>query len=404
MTRTSTSRRPLHSSRPQPRTPTIYQPRAGEDLLALDAAELVPLLERTLLCGVPAFLRGHPGIGKSDIARAVARRLNRRLVDIRLSQMEAAEIHGIYMPTEDHTRLNRVPMDWVQVVAQEPCLLFLDELNAAPTKAHQAAAYQLLLDRVAAGVPFHPDTLVLAAGNLDGDRAIVGPLSNALKNRLAHFILRPSAAAWLEWAEDADVDPRVVAFIRAHGDRVLYRASEDHAFATPRSWVHLGHLIGGGGARSLDAGRAEVRTADLDPVLDLGMVQLLATSCVGVAMARAFVEFLETSEYFNADDILRLGRWPDLTRGRASEISARMRLVDELLVALRGIVTRHRAELRQRHVRNVVAFLSAEGMTEELRWRFVRRVEDDGELGSVLAEFGEYDELAQRVRKEAPVQ
>lgn len=391
-------------SRPVKRAPTIFRPTdPDEELLALDATELVPLIERTLLCGVPAFLRGHPGIGKSDIARDIARRLGLRLVDLRLSQMEPAEIHGIYMPTDDRARLDRVPMDWVRTVADEPCLLFLDELNAAPSKSHQAAAYQLLLDRVAAGVPFHPQTLVMAAGNLEEDRAIVGPLSSALNNRLAHFILRPSPPAWLSWAETADVDPRVVAFIRAHGSRVLYRTTGDHAFATPRSWVHLSHLISGGSARACDDGRAAIQSRALEPIMDLGTIELLATSCVGASMARAFAEFLDTYEHFDADDILRLGRWPDLTRGRAAEVSARMRLVDELVGALRRSVTRHHAGLTQRHVHNVVDFLCAAGMTEELRWRFVRQVDEDLDLRPALAEFGEYDQLARRVRREVPV-
>ena len=62
--------RAIARSCPAKRTPTIFRPiDPDEELLALDATELVPLIERTLLCGVPAFLRGHPGIGKSDIAR-----------------------------------------------------------------------------------------------------------------------------------------------------------------------------------------------------------------------------------------------------------------------------------------------------------------------------------------------
>ena len=217
--------------------------------------------------------------------------------------------------------------------------------------------------------------------------------------------LKTSCESYIMGVTKLTVEPMLSFITKVTATRVAStkKPLKDHAFATPRSWVHLSHLISGGSTRACDDGRAAIQSRALEPILDLTTIELLATSCVGASMARAFAEFLDTYEHFNADDILRLGRWPDLTRGRAAEVSARMRLVDELADALRRSVKRDRADLTQRHVHNVVAFLCAEGMTEEIRWRFVRQVDEDLDLRPALAEFGEYDELARRIRKEVPV-
>src|SRR5688572_6213988 len=50
----------------------------------------------------PVMLWGPPGIGKSQLVRAVAERHGVRLIDVRLSQMEPADLRGIPFRHEGH--------------------------------------------------------------------------------------------------------------------------------------------------------------------------------------------------------------------------------------------------------------------------------------------------------------
>ena len=118
------------------------------------------------------------------------------LIDIRLAQRDPAELAGVYFPDHDRRCLSLYAPDWVRQVCEKPGLVFLDEINAAVTRLHQAAAYQIVLEHRVGPFKFHPDTLVLAAGNLEEDNAIVAQLSSALCNRFVHYTLRVDTDCW----------------------------------------------------------------------------------------------------------------------------------------------------------------------------------------------------------------
>lgn len=174
-------------------------------LEGLGYSELAPLVETTLHAGISVLVRGHPGVGKSTLAADLAGRMNPQLIDIRLAQRDPAEICGVYFPNREQQVLDLFPPPWVREACEHPRFVFLDEVNAAVTKLHQAAAYQIVLEHRVGSCRFHKGTVVMAAGNLEEDNAIVSTLSSALANRFAHFILRVDARDWLAWAARASL-------------------------------------------------------------------------------------------------------------------------------------------------------------------------------------------------------
>ena len=260
--------------------------------------DLRPLVNTALESGVSVLLTGHPGVGKSALAADLAGALGLPLVDLRLAQREPAELCGVYFPDPAGGALELLAPPWATQVCDAPALLFLDEINAAVTRLHQAAAYQLVLERRVGPRPLHPGTRVLAAGNLLEDGPVVTPLSSALRNRFAHFRMRVCAEDWLAWAEAAGLAPEVVAYVRAHPHRaeaLLYQPSDDDAFPSPRSWALAGRLF--------PRGAPEDR-------------RRLVAACVGVEAAEALFNFLALYGRIDPAAVVTRGAAVDFSRGR----------------------------------------------------------------------------------------
>lgn len=203
----------------------------------------------------PAMLHGSPGIGKSDVVRSLAKELGIGLIDVRLSQLDSVDLRGVpSVDTTTHiTKWNApefLPRDGSGI-------LFLDEINSAPTSV-QAAAYQLLLDRKLGEYELPDGWTILAAGNRASDKAIVNQMSTALKNRLAHINYEVNNDDWCEWAIQSGIHESVIGFVRfrphllnefeqrnqskEERDR-MNKIKDTQAFATPRTWQFLSQTL-----------------------------------------------------------------------------------------------------------------------------------------------------------------
>ena len=248
--------------------------------------------------------------------------------------------------------------------------VFLDEINAGVTRLHQSVAYQVVLEHRLGPFDFHPETVVLAAGNLPEDNALSTTLSSALCNRFVHYVLRPDAACWVDWARGADLDPRVVAYIEHYGTRALYRhPTGDMAFPTPRSWEMASRLM-----------------SRLDPSRQRRAV----SACVGRAAAEAFFSFQRAWSRISPERILVRGQIPDFTSGRSAEPSH----VHATVMAVAEWIRERNAGLTEREARNTVAFLGAPGLDAEYRLMFLRRVWLVAGVSMVLRRLARFRELA----------
>ncbi len=166
-------------------------------------------------------------------------------------------------------------------------ILFLDELNAAPPLV-QAACYQLILDRRLGEYQLPAGWTIVAAGNRESDRAVTHRMPSALANRLVHLDFDADLEDWISWAQNHDISPRLLAFLRFR-PKLLHAfdpKKNEKAFPSPRSWEFVSRIL----------------TARPDP----DTTQAIVTGAVGQAAAAEFIGFLRICDDLpDVDALLR---------------------------------------------------------------------------------------------------
>jgi len=206
---------------------------------------------RCMKVKMTCMLSGPPGIGKSAIVHAIAAKYNLELIDIRLSTFDPTDLNGLPMvkgDTAEFIPMNTFPLVGITKKPQGKTgwLVFLDEFNSA-SLAVQAAAYKLVLDRKIGLHSLHPNTVIVCAGNLATNGAIVNRMGTAMQSRLVHLELGVFPEEWIQWGSKANVDHRILAYINHVPDNLhkFNPKHDDKTFSCPRTWEFASKLISG---------------------------------------------------------------------------------------------------------------------------------------------------------------
>lgn len=201
-------------------------------------SQVAAVLPQLLKTGRTPFIWGDPGIGKSDIMRAVAAGLKLELVDARLSIYDPTDLKGfpVVKGTGKTQAMHFVPPAILPTKGKG--ILFLDELPAAPP-AVQAAAYQLILDKKLGEYELPPGWAIVAAGNHARNGGVHYSLAPALANRFVHIEMECSAEEWDAWAAQNGITDITRAFIRFRPALIhdMEARKTGMAFPSPRSWA-----------------------------------------------------------------------------------------------------------------------------------------------------------------------
>lgn len=208
----------------------------------MKASEAKETLEVGIKAKRPVFFWGSPGIGKSQITKQVCDTLDLQMLDVRVGQMDPVDIRGgLYI--KDGMAKWSIPA----FLPQEPKskgVIFLDEMNTAP-KSVQAACYQLVLDRAIGEYNLPDNWAIIAAGNLETDKAVANKMSTALANRFIHITLDVDLEEWIAWALANKIRTDIVAFMRFRPGLLhdFNPNSKNKAFPSPRSWEMLSNVM-----------------------------------------------------------------------------------------------------------------------------------------------------------------
>lgn len=166
--------------------------KTGEDLLAV-----------AMFANQTVLFVGDPGVGKSAIVQLATDSLSQatgityKLRTLLGSTLDPTDIGGLPMRSPDGTHVIRIPLEEIQQCANEPGVLFLDEISAAPGPV-QAAMLRLILERKAGTVALHPETRVVAACNPPEQAPAGFELSAPLMGRMAVVNFRPDDGEIIE--------------------------------------------------------------------------------------------------------------------------------------------------------------------------------------------------------------
>lgn len=228
-----------------------------KNIITVNSEQAKSAITKVLQANLVPVLTASPGVGKSDIARSIAKSMNLYLIDIRLGQCEPSDLNGIPNFIKDKTRVefipnamfpledDELPMNEETKMPYDGWLIFFDELLDAPLPV-QSASYKVILDRYIGNRKLHPNVRIMGAGNRVEDNACAQEVSSALKSRMVWFELALSAEKWIAWAKGSNINHSVISFLQ-YKDSYLSTFNPDDTdnftYACPRTWENMSNLM-----------------------------------------------------------------------------------------------------------------------------------------------------------------
>lgn len=234
----------------------------------------------------PILLRGKHGIGKSMFVyqikpwyEAKLGKKNIPIIERRASQMTEGDLLGLPKVDGDVTRW--LPPDWLKQACDEPCILFIDEIDRATQEVRQGF-FQLCDSRAIAGNHLHPDTLVFSAvnGGEYSHQYQVSEMCPAELDRWTVFDLEPSVEDWLEWGESAGIHKAIRVFISQNPQHLEHNKDfePNKVYPSRRSWHRFSDCCNKSGI---------IREGESNPQL-----VALCNSFLGLEASIAFSDFI----------------------------------------------------------------------------------------------------------------
>lgn len=218
-------------------------------------------VDLVLATGEVPLIVGESGIGKTALAKDIARENNWSLIVIDGNLLKEGEIGGLptieaYVAVDDkgemvekkttvyaiHNKLKEIDEE---ISKGKTVLLFIDEINRCEHTVQQELM-NLILNREINGYKLDEGVKILAAMNpsskygTDFDYQVVD-MDAAQENRFVWLYMEPDYMQWLDWAIAAGLDQKIIEFIGTFPE-YLSKINENDISATPRSYERISKL------------------------------------------------------------------------------------------------------------------------------------------------------------------
>lgn len=257
-------------------------------MIKINSTELKQLLE-LIPENQNILLAGKHGIGKSQILTKFYEEKGMKVVPLFLGQMsDPGDLIGLLNKNEETGKTEFMPPYWFPT-DDKPIVLFLDELNRARPEILQTIM-DLALNKTLAGKKLPKGSRIISAVN-SGDEYQLTDLDPALVSRFNVFEFVPSSSEWLLWAEENNIDKRIIKFIAENPDYLdgaTLRKEDMGLEKSPdrRGWERLSEII-----KDKTNASAEI-------------YKKICAGIIGMPAATKFFVSLSSSKILTAEDIL----------------------------------------------------------------------------------------------------
>lgn len=215
-------------------------------------------VELVLATGEVPLIVGESGIGKTALAKEVAKDNQWSLIVIDGNLLKEGEIGGLptvenYLSMDElgnqierkktvyaiHHKLRDIDEE---LAKQNKVLLFIDEINRCEHTVQQELM-NLILNKEINGYRLNDEVKILAAMNPSGkygadfDYQVVD-MDAAQENRFVWLYMESDYMQWLSWAIDNELEQKIIEFISTFPE-YLHKVNEDFIRATPRSYERI---------------------------------------------------------------------------------------------------------------------------------------------------------------------
>ncbi len=212
--------------------------------MSVDFKTFLQIVPSILDARFPVLMRGRHGIGKSTVVYQIAEERGLPVVERRASQMTEGDLLGL--PKVEGEVTQWLAPEWLHNACNEPCILFLDEVDRATLEVRQGI-FELCDSRKIAGKTLHPDTLIFACvnGGEHGSQYQVGEFDPAELDRYTVFDIEPTVEDWLTWAK-GEVQGEVWDFINQNHNHLEHKGEYEpnKVYPSRRSWARLSQTLG----------------------------------------------------------------------------------------------------------------------------------------------------------------
>lgn len=215
-------------------------------------------VDLVIATGEVPLIVGESGIGKTALAKKIAKENDWSLIVIDGNLLKEGEIGGLptietYVGVNEagdklekkttvyaiHNKLREIDE---AIGKGRTVLLFIDEINRCEHTVQQELM-NLILNREINGYHLEDGVKILAAMNPSGkygsdfDYQVVD-MDAAQENRFVWLYMEPDYMQWIDWAIDTGIEKKVIEFISTFPD-YLKKTNEEDVSATPRSYERI---------------------------------------------------------------------------------------------------------------------------------------------------------------------
>lgn len=351
------------------------------------------LLTNDYSIAVTPLISGRHGIGKSQVAKAIARELDGICITIEGGTLKEGEITGIpyqyrnengeiefrFLPyyavkriqaaekliTEDRiagSELDNILNGYENMYFEEalsfnekstmirsgmvkPVILFFDEINRTDMAVFRELM-NIILTRTVNGYRFPWWVFIIAAMNPSSQDSIyaTNEMDPAQLDRFIKLNVHADAAEWLDHAIDSDFDKSIVEFIANHREALQKSAGglddTDKPTPSPRGWSMVDMILKGRGRIDSFFTKTELSHEESD-------VRTIISSKVGSeAAAMYFASLKDNSKLITAEDL-----FDDLKNDIATDLCVQ---ISEQSTARNAVTSRSIVKYLKQNVRKFV--------------------------------------------------